>query len=43
MSVLNRLFTEALSWGAFLKGSMGSPEIVVVEERGEAVGSVSGG
>jgi len=40
MSVLKRLFPEALSWGAFVEGGMGSPEIVVVEESREAVGSL---
>jgi len=39
MSVLNRLFTEALSWGVFIEGGMGSPEIVMVEVSREAVGS----
>jgi hypothetical protein len=43
MSVLNRLFTEALSWGAVVECSMGSPEIVVVEVTRQAIGSLDRG
>jgi hypothetical protein len=43
VSVLNRLFTEALSWGLVVESSMGSPEIVVVEVTREAVGALAGG
>jgi hypothetical protein len=43
VSVLNRLFTEALSRGAFVESGMRSPEIVMVEVSRETVGSVDGG
>jgi hypothetical protein len=43
VSVLKRLFTEALGWGAFVESGMGSPEIVVVEVTRETVGSLAGG
>jgi hypothetical protein len=43
VSVLKRLFTEALGRGAFVERGMRSPEIVVVEVSREAIGSLDGG
>jgi hypothetical protein len=40
VSVLKRLFTEAVSRSAFVESGMGSPEIVVVEVTSEQIGSL---